>query len=80
MSQEFQLLIHQQRMGVDLDKAFSNIERRLPIQDFSIAVSAIKISREVGGNLVDVMDTLAETPCIPTICQHPLFLRSGEPH
>ena len=61
LSQEFQLLIHQQRMGVDLETAFSNMEKRLPVQDFSIAVSAIKISREVGGNLVEVMDTLAET-------------------
>jgi len=61
LSQEFGLLIRQQRIGVDLEQGLTNMEKRLPVQDFQIAVSAIKISREVGGNLIEVMETLAET-------------------
>jgi len=61
LSQEFGLLIRQQRIGVDLEQALTNMEKRLPVQDFQIAVSAIKISREVGGNLIEVMETLADT-------------------
>ena len=37
------------------------MEKRLPIPDFIIALSAIKIAREVGGNLIEVMETLANT-------------------
>lgn len=61
LSQEFELLVRQQRMGVDLDMALTNMEQRLPIPDFIVAISSIKISREVGGNLVEVMDTMAKT-------------------
>ena len=61
LSQEFGLLIRQQRIGVDMEQALTNMEKRLPVQDFQIAVSAIKIAREVGGNLIEVMESLADT-------------------
>lgn len=61
LSQEFGLLIRQQRIGVDFEQALTNMEIRLPVPDFQIAVSAIKIAREVGGNLIEVMESLADT-------------------
>ena len=61
LNQEFELLMKQTRIGVDMETGLSNMEKRLPIPDFIIVVSAIKISREVGGNLIEVMETLAET-------------------
>jgi len=61
LSQEFELLIRQTRIGVDMETGLSNMEKRLPIPDFIIVVSAIKIAREVGGNLVEVMEKLADT-------------------
>ncbi len=61
LSQEFSLLIRQQRIGVDLEQGLTNMEKRLPAPDFQVAVSAIKIAREVGGNLIEVMETLADT-------------------
>lgn len=61
LNQEFELLTRQLRIGVDLETGLNNMEKRLPIPDFVIALSAIKISREVGGNLIEVMETLAET-------------------
>jgi len=61
LSQEFELLIREQRIGVDLETALNNMEKRMPSADFIIATSAIKIAREVGGNLIEVMETLAET-------------------
>jgi len=61
LNQEFELLMRQTRIGVDMETGLSNMEKRLPIPDFIIVVSAIKISREVGGNLIEVMETLAET-------------------
>ncbi len=61
LNQEFELLMRQTRIGVDMETGLSNMEKRLPIPDFIVVVSAIKISREVGGNLIEVMETLADT-------------------
>lgn len=61
LSQEFELLVRQHRIGVDLETALTNMEKRMPSTDFLVATSAIKIAREVGGNLIEVMETLAQT-------------------
>jgi len=37
------------------------METRLPMQDFIMVVAGMRISREVGGNLADILETLADT-------------------
>jgi tight adherence protein B len=61
LSQEFELMLREQRLGVDFDTALKNMEKRLPIQDFVMVVSGMRISREVGGNLADILESLADT-------------------
>ena len=61
LSQEFELMLREQRLGVDFDTAMKNMEQRLPLQDFILVVAALRISREVGGNLAEILETLAET-------------------
>ena len=61
ISQEFELLLREQRMGVDFDTALRNMEARLPLQDFVMVISGMRISREVGGNLADILESLADT-------------------
>jgi tight adherence protein B len=61
LAQEFSLLIRKIKLGVNFDQALVEMEKRIPSQDFKVALSAIRISREVGGNLVEVMEKLAET-------------------
>src|SRR5450830_319957 len=61
ISQEFELMLREQRVGVDLDTALQNMEKRMPIQDFIMVVSGMRISREVGGNLADTLDGIADT-------------------
>jgi tight adherence protein B len=61
LSQEFMLFTREQRIGVEFDKSLRNMERRIPNQDFIMFTSALKISREVGGDLGDVINTLANT-------------------
>lgn len=61
LSQEFMLFTREQRIGVDFDTSLKNMERRLPLQDFLMFTSAMRISREVGGDLGDVLDTLSAT-------------------
>jgi tight adherence protein B len=61
LSQEFALMLREQRLGVDFDTALKNMEARLPVQDFIMVVAGMRISREVGGNLADILETLAHT-------------------
>jgi tight adherence protein B len=61
LSQEFELMLREQRLGVDFDTALRNMEGRLPLPDFVMVVSGMRISREVGGNLADILETLADT-------------------
>lgn len=61
LSQEFELMLREQRLGLDFDAALVNMEKRNPLQDFSLVVSGLRISREVGGNLAEILESLAHT-------------------
>ena len=61
LSQEFELFMREQRIGVDFDDSLEHMEKRLPIQDFLMVCAALRINREVGGNLAEILETLAET-------------------
>jgi tight adherence protein B len=61
LSQEFALVLREQRMGVKLEEALLHFNERVPVQDVTLFVSAVSISREVGGNLAESLSLLAET-------------------
>ena len=61
LSQEFMLFLREQRLGVDFETSLRNMERRLPLADFHMFASALRISREVGGNLGEILERLADT-------------------
>lgn len=61
LSQEFEILTQEQRLGVDFEVSLSNMEKRIPLQDFSMLMTALRINREVGGNLADTIESLGET-------------------
>ena len=61
LSQEFELFMREQRIGTDFEKSLVNMEKRLPIQDFSMLTSALRINREIGGNLAEILESLADT-------------------
>ena len=61
ISQEFELLLKEQRIGVDFEASLKSMEERIPLQDFSMLVTALRINREVGGNIAETMESLGET-------------------
>jgi len=61
IAQEFGLLLSELRLGVDMVDALDNLQERVALADMDLLVSAIKISREVGGNLADVLYRLSDT-------------------
>ena len=61
LAQEFDLMLREQRLGVDFDTALSNMEKRMPLADFILLVAAMRITREVGGNFAEILESLAHT-------------------
>ncbi len=61
MGQELRRAMTEAQLGRELDDALANIAERLDSGDFAWAVMAIGIQREVGGNLAEVLLTVAET-------------------
>lgn len=58
---ELRRALIEQRLGVDMSDALDGIAARMGSVDFGWVVMAIRIQREVGGNLGEVLDTVAET-------------------
>jgi tight adherence protein B len=61
ISQEFELLMREIRLGIDLDVAMRNVEQRIPVPDFLMVTAAVTITREVGGNLAEALESVART-------------------
>ncbi|HXZ06529.1 MAG TPA: type II secretion system F family protein [Paraburkholderia sp.] len=61
VSEEFDLLMRELRLGIDLEVAMRNVEKRIPIRDFMMVTAAITIAREVGGNLAEALESVART-------------------
>ncbi len=61
LSQEFGLYIRERKLGLERDIAFENLERRMPIEDLAMTLSAIRISSEIGGDLAETLESLANT-------------------
>ncbi|MDT3307425.1 type II secretion system F family protein [Shewanella vaxholmensis] len=61
MRQEFQLFLREQRLGVEFNQALDNMLKRIPEDEFQLVVAGMQISREVGGNLAEVLLRLSAT-------------------
>jgi len=61
LAQELALVLREQHLGVRTEEALEHFSERIPIVDAKLFVSAVNISRAVGGNLAETLATLAET-------------------
>ena len=58
---EFRRVLVETRLGVSLEDALEGVGERFESKDFEWVVMAIKIQRQVGGNLAELLDTVAAT-------------------
>jgi len=58
---EFAKVLDETNVGVPTPEALKHLARRVPLPDVEIAVTAILIQLEVGGNLAEVMEIVAST-------------------
>lgn len=61
LGEEFALVLKQQRLGVPFDEAIQRMSARVDIPDFVLVVVALRVAKEVGGNLSEPLRLLAET-------------------
>jgi len=61
MSSEFQRALTEARLGLPLDESLGAMADRVGSDDFRWVVVAINIQRQVGGNLAELLETVAET-------------------
>lgn len=61
INREFGQVLRENRVGIPLEEALQTMARRVGSQDLDLAVTAMLIQRQVGGNLAEVLDKIAET-------------------
>lgn len=61
ISQEFDLVLREQRLGVALDAALENLNQRVPLQSVTLTVSAMRIAAETGGQLAETLERASQT-------------------
>ena len=60
ISQEFGLVIRENRLGVNIQEALENLAKRIPSEDLSLLVTSINIVHGMGGNLMEIFDSMSE--------------------
>lgn len=61
LAQEWDLFLRELRVGVAFETALDNFAARIPSPELEMVTAAMKISREVGGNLSDILEGVAST-------------------
>ncbi len=61
ISEEFRITLNEIRMGISEKAALENMAKRINSELFDWVILAVNIQREVGGNLAEIMDIIANT-------------------
>ena len=61
MADEFSRAVREMNLGVSVDDALAHMVKRIESEDFDLMVTAVQIHRVVGGNLAEILDTIAFT-------------------
>lgn len=60
-SKEFKSLLKELSLGMPIEDGLSNLIERVPSEDMKLIVNAILIQKDVGGNLSEILENIAET-------------------
>ncbi|MBP2653675.1 MAG: type secretion system protein [Firmicutes bacterium] len=58
---EFAIVVKEINLGISTEEAFTNMVKRVNCDDLDLMVTAFLIQRQVGGNLAELLDGIAET-------------------
>jgi tight adherence protein B len=58
ISLEFRRVVQEIGLGIEQERAFNNLVRRVPSDDLDLMVTAISVQSEVGGNLAEILEII----------------------
>jgi tight adherence protein B len=58
ISQEFEVVLNQNKFGLSLEEAFLNLSKRVVADEVEMFVTSVNILKETGGNLAETFDTI----------------------
>ena len=61
MTEELLLVLHEYRLGIDLPESLGRLCERMPSEDLSLLVTAIRLTMQSGGSLAEVLDRITGT-------------------
>ncbi|MEW8692326.1 MAG: type II secretion system F family protein [Candidatus Thiodiazotropha endolucinida] len=61
ISQEFSLVLREQRLGISLSEAMDNLAERVQTEELDLVVTATQIANDVGGNLSEIFRRLSDS-------------------
>ena len=61
ISTEFARVVREVSIGLSLEQALTNLNNRVKSSDLDLMATAIAIQYQVGGNLAEILDSIAET-------------------
>jgi tight adherence protein B len=61
LSSEFRVTFEEQKFGLPFEEALMGLGDRVEVVDVRILITAILVQREVGGNLSEILEQIAET-------------------
>ena len=60
-AKEFKVLLKELSLGISMEDGLNNLLDRVPSEDLKLIVNAILIQKDVGGNLSEILENIAET-------------------
>jgi tight adherence protein B len=60
-SKEFKKMLKEMSLGISEEEALRNLINRIPSGDLRLIVNAILIQKDIGGNLSEILENIAET-------------------
>lgn len=61
ISDEFTRVLKETNLGMNLEDALDGITERVPSEDFDLVITAVKIQRQIGGNLSEILEKIVHT-------------------
>jgi tight adherence protein B len=61
MAMEYKRVVREIGLGVETERAFVNLLRRVPSDDLDLMITAINVQHEVGGNLAEILEIIGHT-------------------
>jgi tight adherence protein B len=58
---EFERVVTEVKLGLTLETALDHLQQRMPGEEIELAVVAINVQRQVGGNLAEILMVIAQT-------------------